>query len=87
MNCISVGWCSSFSPRAHARVSPPSGPQVGVVDIDPEEVVRKGRLMPGNILLVDFDEHRLVEDKELKERYATKRCDSGRQRHGHLARL
>ncbi|GIL79137.1 hypothetical protein Vretimale_16677 [Volvox reticuliferus] len=47
--------------------------EVGVVDVDPEEVVRKGRLMPGNILLVDFDEHRLVEDKELKERYANRR--------------
>lgn len=46
---------------------------MGVVDVDPEEVVRKGRLMPGNILLVDFDEHRLVEDKELKERYANRR--------------
>ncbi|GFR49656.1 hypothetical protein Agub_g11798 [Astrephomene gubernaculifera] len=47
--------------------------EVGVVDVDPEEVVKKGRLMPGNILLVDFDEHRLVEDKELKERYANRR--------------
>ncbi|KAG2492850.1 hypothetical protein HYH03_009004 [Edaphochlamys debaryana] len=50
--------------------------EVGVVDIPPEEVVRKGRLMPGNILLVDFDEHRLVEDKELKERYSTRRAYS-----------
>eukprot|EP00198_Chlamydomonas_reinhardtii_P003746 XP_001693082.1 glutamate synthase, NADH-dependent [Chlamydomonas reinhardtii] len=50
--------------------------EVGVVDVDPEEVVRKGRLMPGNILLVDFDEHRLVEDKELKERYANRRSYS-----------
>ncbi|KXZ50144.1 hypothetical protein GPECTOR_17g780 [Gonium pectorale] len=47
--------------------------EVGVVDVDPEEVVRKGRLMPGNILLVDFDEHRLVEDRELKERFASRR--------------
>nr|QKY14997.1 glutamate synthase 1 [NADH] chloroplastic isoform X1 (GOSHI) [Polytomella parva] len=44
--------------------------EVGVVDIDPEDVVRKGRLQPGNILLLDFDEGRLVEDKELKEKYA-----------------
>lgn len=42
--------------------------QVGVVDIDPEDVVKKGRLMPGNIFLVDFDEHRVVEDKEMKDR-------------------
>jgi glutamate synthase (NADPH/NADH) len=44
--------------------------EVGVVDVPPEEVVRKGRLMPGNIFLVDFDEHRVVEDAELKARYA-----------------
>lgn len=44
------------------------GSEVGVVDVEPEEVVKKGRLMPGNIFLVDFDEHRVVEDKELKTR-------------------
>ncbi|KIZ01899.1 glutamate synthase (NADPH/NADH) [Monoraphidium neglectum] len=44
--------------------------EVGVVDIPPADVVRKGRLMPGNIFLVDFDEHRVVEDRELKERYS-----------------
>jgi len=42
--------------------------QVGVVDIKPEDIKKKGRLMPGNIFLVDFDEHRVVEDKEMKER-------------------
>ncbi len=36
------------------------------MDIEPEEVVRKGRLMPGNIFLIDFDEHRVVEDKEVR---------------------
>ncbi len=39
--------------------------EVGVVDVAAEEVARKGRLMPGNIFLVDFDEHRVVEDKEV----------------------
>ena len=39
--------------------------QVGVVDVADEDVVKKGRLMPGNIFLVDFDEHRVVEDKEV----------------------
>jgi hypothetical protein len=41
------------------------GSEVGVVDLPPHEVVRKGRLMPGNIFLVDFDEHRVVEDAEV----------------------
>jgi len=44
--------------------------EVGVVDVDEEDVQKKGRLMPGNIFLVDFEEHRVVEDKELKERFA-----------------
>jgi hypothetical protein len=42
--------------------------EVGVVAIPDEDVVKKGRLMPGNIFLVDFDEHRVVEDQELKSR-------------------
>ena len=45
--------------------------EVGVVDIAPQEVERKGRLMPGNILLVDFDNHCLVNDEEMKKRYSS----------------
>ena len=41
---------------------------MGVVNVQPEDVQRKGRLSPGNILLVDFDEHRVVEDAEMKAR-------------------
>lgn len=40
--------------------------EVGVVDVPAEDVARKGRLMPGNIFLIDFDEHRVVEDKEVR---------------------
>lgn len=40
--------------------------EVGVVDVAAEDVARKGRLMPGNIFLLDFDEHRVVEDKEVR---------------------
>jgi glutamate synthase (NADPH/NADH) len=46
--------------------------EVGVVDVADDEVIKKGRLMPGNIFLVDFDEHRIIEDKEMKQRYADK---------------
>ncbi|KAL6762553.1 hypothetical protein V8C86DRAFT_1824990 [Haematococcus lacustris] len=46
--------------------------EVSVVDVEPEEVARKGRLMPGNIFLVDFEEHRVVEDKEMKARYSSR---------------
>lgn len=34
------------------------------------QVVKKGRLMPGHIFLVDFNSHRVIEDTELKARYA-----------------
>ncbi|MGW7350992.1 glutamate synthase large subunit [Streptomyces sp. NPDC054784] len=46
------------------------GSEVGVLDIDPAKVVRKGRLQPGRMFLVDTVEHRIVENDELKARLA-----------------
>ncbi|CAG8592547.1 16132_t:CDS:2, partial [Acaulospora morrowiae] len=40
--------------------------EVGTILIDPEKVVQKGRLQPGKMLLVDTEEGRVVDDKELK---------------------
>ncbi|HEY1832222.1 MAG TPA: glutamate synthase large subunit [Acidimicrobiales bacterium] len=40
--------------------------EVGVLDIAPETVVRKGRLQPGRMFLVDTAKGRLVEDEEIK---------------------
>ncbi len=40
--------------------------EVGVLDLDPASVVRKGRLQPGRMFLVDTDEHRVIEDEEIK---------------------
>ncbi|MEV6122663.1 glutamate synthase large subunit [Streptomyces sp. NPDC052077] len=42
------------------------GSEVGVLDIDPARVVRKGRLQPGRMFLVDTAEHRIIEDDEVK---------------------
>ncbi|MFF2654384.1 glutamate synthase large subunit [Streptomyces sp. NPDC058045] len=42
------------------------GSEVGVLDIDPARVVRKGRLQPGRMFLVDTAEHRIIEDEEIK---------------------
>ncbi|MGA5005608.1 glutamate synthase large subunit [Streptomyces koyangensis] len=42
------------------------GSEVGVLDIDPAKVVRKGRLQPGRMFLVDTAEHRIIEDDEIK---------------------
>ena len=41
--------------------------EVGVVDVDPENVKAKGRLQPGKMFLVDFEQGRLIPDEELKE--------------------
>src|SRR5262245_27783174 len=47
--------------------------EVGVLDVPPENVLRKGRLQPGRIFFVDLEEGRIVEDEEIKARYAAKR--------------
>lgn len=46
--------------------------EVGVLDIEPEDVVYKGRLQPGRMLLVDIDEQRIRTDEEVKHIIATK---------------
>jgi glutamate synthase (NADPH) large chain len=40
--------------------------EVGVLDIDPANVVRKGRLQPGRIFLADTASHRILEDGDVK---------------------
>ncbi|WP_414691112.1 glutamate synthase large subunit [Nocardioides sp.] len=40
--------------------------EVGVLDLDPATIVRKGRLQPGRMFLVDIEEHRIIEDDEIK---------------------
>ena len=47
--------------------------ETGVLDIDPADVVSKGRLQPGKMFLVDLEEHRVIEDEEIKQRLATRR--------------
>ena len=44
--------------------------EVGVLDVPPECIVKKSRLQPGRMLLADLREGRLVDDAELKSRYA-----------------
>lgn len=39
--------------------------EVGVVDVPDADVLTKGRLMPGNIFLVDFEAKRVVQDDEV----------------------
>ena len=46
--------------------------EVGVVDIDAADVAQKGRLRPGNILLVDFDKGTILQDADMKAQIAAK---------------
>ncbi len=45
--------------------------EVGAIDIDPSHVVRKDRLKPGRMLLVDTVKGELVNDEDLKQKYAS----------------
>ncbi|MBI2132472.1 MAG: glutamate synthase subunit alpha, partial [Candidatus Tectomicrobia bacterium] len=45
--------------------------EVGVLDILPENVLLKERLHPGRIFLVDTAEGRIIDDEEIKRRYAS----------------
>ncbi len=40
--------------------------EVGVVDVPNWDIASKGRLMPGNIFLVDFEEGRVIKDEEVQ---------------------
>jgi glutamate synthase domain-containing protein 2/glutamate synthase domain-containing protein 1/glutamate synthase domain-containing protein 3 len=47
--------------------------EAGVLDIPAENVLRKGRLQPGKLFLVDVDQHRIVPDEEVKREIATRK--------------
>jgi len=40
--------------------------ETGVVDIDPAKIVKKGRLEPGRMFLINLEEGRIIEDAEIK---------------------
>jgi len=45
--------------------------EVGVLDIDPADVVRKGRLQPGRVFLADTGRRRILEDADVKSALAS----------------
>ncbi len=47
--------------------------EAGVLPVDPATVVHKGRLQPGRMFLVDFEQGRLIPDEELKADFAARR--------------
>jgi glutamate synthase (NADPH/NADH) large chain len=47
--------------------------EVGVLPVAPQRVKEKGRLQPGRMFLVDFQQGRLVPDDELKDEFSRRR--------------
>ena len=46
--------------------------EVGVLKVDPKIVRLKGRLEPGRMFLVDFEQGRMIPDQELKDEFANR---------------
>ena len=44
--------------------------EVGVLEVEPKTVLRKGRLQPGKMFLIDFDKGKLISDEEIKKEVA-----------------
>ena len=44
--------------------------EVGTVPVDPARVIEKGRLQPGRVFLIDFEQGRMIPDEELKGDFA-----------------
>ncbi|MEX2600522.1 MAG: glutamate synthase large subunit [Balneolaceae bacterium] len=45
--------------------------EVGVLDLKPEDIVKKERLQPGRMLLIDTEEGRIISDEEIKDQIAS----------------
>lgn len=45
--------------------------EAGVIEIAPERILKKGRLQPGRMLLIDTKAGRIITDEELKKKLAT----------------
>ena len=49
------------------------GSETGVLDIDPANVLRKGRLQPGRMFLVDMQQGRIIDDEEIKAQLSSRK--------------
>jgi glutamate synthase domain-containing protein 2/glutamate synthase domain-containing protein 1/glutamate synthase domain-containing protein 3 len=47
--------------------------EVGVLDIPPDQILKKGRLEPGRMFLIDMEQGRIISDEELKHQIATEK--------------
>ncbi len=46
--------------------------ETGVLDIPPEKILKKWRLQPGKMLLIDMEEGRIIDDAEVKKDYSSR---------------
>ena len=65
--------------------------EVGVLDIDPRDILVKERLHPGKIFCVDLEQGRILDDEEIKREYVSRRpyrdwVEAGRVRLADLPR-
>ncbi len=60
--------------------------EVGVLDIPTEKIIKKSRLQPGKMLLVDTIQKRIISDEECKNYYSTKK-PYGEWLNGNLLKL
>ncbi len=60
--------------------------EVGVLDIPADQIVRKGRLQPGKMFLVDIEAGRIIEDEEIKDELANS-APYGEWLHAGMVRL
>jgi glutamate synthase domain-containing protein 2/glutamate synthase domain-containing protein 1/glutamate synthase domain-containing protein 3 len=47
--------------------------EAGVLDLDESSIIEKGRLRPGEMLLADLAEQRMISDAEIKQRISTEK--------------
>ncbi len=47
--------------------------EIGVVDLEPEDIEKHGRLEPGKMFLVDMNKGRIIEDEEIKSKIVSER--------------
>ena len=47
--------------------------EMGVLDIPEEKIVKKWRLQPGKMLLIDLEEGRIIDDEEIKQQLSSAR--------------
>jgi len=45
--------------------------EAGVIEVDPAKIIKKGRLQPGRMFIVNMEEGRIISDEEVKEKICT----------------